>query len=73
MERAVTPDQLLVAYVVTVLVFAVLTVQQARRRRRWWPLWLVLALVIGPLTIALLLALPPGGARQDALRERAGR
>ena len=68
-----SPTRLLVAYVVTVLVFAALTVQQARRRRRWWPLWLLLALAIGPLTIALLLALPPGGARQDALRERAGR
>ena len=70
-----SPTQLLVAYVVVTLLFAVLTVRQARRRRRWWPLWLVLALAIGPMTIALLLALPPGGHRAAALaaRSRAAR
>jgi NADH:ubiquinone oxidoreductase subunit 6 (subunit J) len=67
---ALSPTQLLVGYVVLTLVFAVLTVQRARRRQRWWPLWLVLALVLGPITIALLLALPPGGHRAAALRER---
>ena len=68
-----SPAQLLIAYVVLTLAFAVLTVRHARRRERWWPLWLVLALVLGPMAIALLLALPAGGHRAAALRERQGR